>query len=50
MTTYTLCKKVIENKTYGTEEEMQIKLDVFMLNNRITQDQYNELVGMFPAQ
>lgn len=49
MTTYTLCKKVIENKTYGTKEEMLLKLDVFLLNNRITQEQYNELVDLLHA-
>jgi hypothetical protein len=26
--------------------DMQQKLDVFLLNNRITQEQYNELTGM----
>jgi hypothetical protein len=44
--TYIFCKKVIENKTYTTKEDMQIKLDVFLLNNRITQEQYNELTGL----
>ena len=44
MTTYTLCKKVIQNETYGTKEEMMLKLDVFLLNNRITEENYNELV------
>lgn len=48
--TYTFCKKVIMNGNYGTKEDMMIKLDVFLLNNRITQDQYNELVEMLPAQ
>ena len=43
--TYTYCKKVITNGNYGTKEEMMIKLDVFLLNNRINQDQYNELVA-----
>lgn len=47
--TYIYCKKVIQNGTYGTREEMMIKLDVFLLNNRITQDNYNELVAMLPA-
>jgi len=47
--TYTYCKKVIANKTYGTVEDMQIKLDVFLLNDRITQEQYNELTGMLIA-
>lgn len=47
--TYTYCKKVIQNNTYGTKEEMLEKLDVFLLNNRVTQEQYNELVGMLPV-
>lgn len=50
MTTYTLCKKVIENKTYGTKEEMLLKLDVFLLNNRIAQEQYNELIDLLNVQ
>ena len=44
--TYIYCKKVIQNGTYSTKEDMQIKLDVFLLNDRITQDQYNELVAL----
>ena len=47
--TYIYCKKVIENGTYTNQEEkddMQIKLDVFLLNNRINQDQYNELTQL----
>jgi len=44
------CKKVIANGTYGTKEEMQIKLDVFLLNNRITQEQYDELTTLLNAK
>lgn len=44
--TYIYCKKVIENGNYGTKEEMTQKLDVFLLNNRITQENYNELVKL----
>ena len=44
--TYKLCKTVIKNKTYISKEDMRIKLDVFLLNNRITQEQYEELVGL----
>ncbi len=44
--TYTYCKRVIQNGTYETKEEMMGKLDIFLLNNRITQEQYNELVGL----
>ena len=47
--TYTYCKKVIQNGAYRTREEMLIKLDIFLLNNRIAQDQYTELVGLLPA-
>lgn len=48
--TYTYCKKVISNGTYGTQEDMMIKLDVFLLNNRVTQEQYNELVAQLEAK
>lgn len=44
--TYIFCKKVINNGTYGNKEDMMIKLDVFLLNNRITQDEYDELVNL----
>ncbi|WP_176714388.1 hypothetical protein [Dehalobacter sp. TeCB1] len=48
--TYTYCKKVIENRSYGTKEDMQMKLDVFLLNNRINQEQYNELTALIAVQ
>lgn len=44
--TYIFCKKVIQNGTYSTKEEMQLKFDVFLLNNRITPEEYNELVNL----
>lgn len=44
--TYNNCKKVIANGAYGTKEELMVKLDVFLLNNRITQEQYSELVEL----
>ena len=44
--TYKLCVTVINKGTYGTKEEMLIKLDVFLLNNRITQEEYEELVNL----
>lgn len=46
MTTYTLCKSVIERGTYGTYDEMMLKLDVFFLGKRITEAQYTELVAL----
>jgi hypothetical protein len=42
--TYNNCKKVIANGNYGTKEDLLVKLDVFLLNNRISEEQYNELV------
>lgn len=42
--TYKLCLKVINKGTYGTKEEMKEKLDVFLLNNRIIESEYNELI------
>lgn len=44
--TYIFCKKIIQNRTYGTKEEMQLKLDVFLLNNRLTQEEYEELTNL----
>lgn len=47
--TYKLCKKVIEkNKANGTldVEDMTNKLDVFLLNDRITEEEYNELIQL----
>ena len=57
--TYKNCKKVIENNkkkfnagTITAEEyeafksDMTNKLDVFLLNNRIDNNQYNELIGL----
>lgn len=52
--TYITCKKVIENKKNVSSEvdwiafaeETTKKLDVFLLNNRISEEQYQELTGM----
>ena len=43
--TYKVCKRLIQNGNYE-KEDMLIKLDVFLLNDRITQEQYNELIGL----
>ena len=43
--TYNLCKKLIQNGNY-VKEDMLLKLDVFLLNNRITQTEYNELIEL----
>lgn len=43
--TYKNCKKLIEAGRYEYEDMMN-KLDVFLLGDRITQAQYEELVKM----
>ncbi|SCJ09931.1 Uncharacterised protein [uncultured Clostridium sp.] len=43
--TYRNCKKLIENGRYEYSDMMN-KLDVFLLGDRITQEQYEELVKM----
>lgn len=52
--TYNLCVKLISTKkeSLGIEEwngfssSMENKLDVFLLADRITEDQYKELIGI----
>lgn len=43
--TYRNCKKIIQGGNYD-KEDMLKKLDVFLLGNRITQEQYTELVNL----
>lgn len=43
--TYLRTKKLIEAGNY-VREDMLNKLDVFLLGNRITQEQYDELVKL----
>lgn len=44
--TYNLCKRIIESETYKSKEDMVVKLDVFLLNDRIVQEEYNKLVEL----
>ena len=43
MNTYALCKKLIAAGKYD-KADLKSKLDVFLLANRITSEQYTELV------
>ena len=45
---YKLCKKLILSGNFE-KENMQNKLDVYLLCNRITQDQYEELAALISA-
>ena len=50
--TYLLCKTVItKQKAAGTlnAEDMMKKLDVFLMGDRISIDQYNELMALMSA-
>lgn len=42
--TYGRCKKLIESKNYD-KADLKDKLDVFLLANRITDEQYKELIA-----
>jgi hypothetical protein len=46
--TYRNCKKLIEIGRYE-KEDMLNRLDIFLLNDRISQLEYEELVGMINA-
>lgn len=43
--TYRLMKRIIEKGGYDHESTM-LKLDVFLMGDRITIDEYQELVGL----
>jgi hypothetical protein len=44
--TYIAMKKIIESGGYDKEDVME-KLDIFLAGNRITKEQYNELIALF---
>ena len=49
MRLYNLCKRIIENTTYTSQEqknEMKERLDILFANGSLDTDQYNELVGL----
>lgn len=48
--TYRSCKSLIEKGNYGTKEEMQEKLDVFYLGNRISKEEYEELTALLASK
>lgn len=44
---YKLCKKLIEA---NRDENMQEKLDVFLVNDRLTAEEYTELTGLLNVE
>ena len=47
---YTLLKRKIERKSYNTKEDMQVMLDLYFFNERITAEQYDELSKVLVSQ
>ncbi|WP_313891110.1 hypothetical protein [Psychrobacillus sp.] len=47
--TYRACKSQIERQSFVSKEDMQQKLDIFLVGDRITQDQYTELGNLLNA-
>ena len=47
--TYTYCKSIIERGKFDAQE-MKDKLDVFLLADRISQEQYTELTKKIDAE
>lgn len=50
MTTYRACKSMIDRQAYSSKEDMQLKLDIFLLNNRLSQAEYDELSQLLARQ
>ena len=48
--TYRLCKQKIERKQYESKSQMQEMLDVFLLGERITLEEYQELSRLLDEQ
>lgn len=48
--TYNLCKILIEKGSYKNKEDMQVKLDVFYANNRLSTEEYESLVGLLDEE
>lgn len=56
MSTYEMLKKAIEAKkrrgtlTQSYIEDTKVKMDVFLMNDRINQDEYNELTKLLESE
>lgn len=49
MNTYEMCKTLIEKGRYE-KEDMTQKLDIFLLGDRVTKEEYQELIAMMNPQ
>ena len=49
MNTYTACLLLIQRKAYKSKEDISFKLNIFLLNDQLTEIQYNELMALVNA-
>lgn len=49
MNTYTACLSLIQRERYKSVEDMSFKLNIFFLNDQLSQTQYDELMGLLNA-
>lgn len=47
--TYNALKSQIGRKSYVSKEDVQQKMDIFLIGDRVTQEQYNELLLLLNA-
>ena len=47
---YKILVRMIERKNYKSIEDMEYKLSVLMLNEQITEDEYQELIQILNKQ
>ena len=47
---YKILRRMIERKNYKTLEEIKEKMSILFLNNQLTKDEYEELMGMLKEE
>ena len=48
--TCTLCRSKIQREAYSSAEGMKQMLDVFLIGERITHAEYQELIALLPGE
>ena len=47
---YKILRRMIERKNYKTLEDIKEKMSILFLNNQLTKDEYEELMGMLKEE
>lgn len=47
---YKILRRMIERKNYKTLEDIKEKMSVLFLNDQLTKDEYEELMGMLKEE